>query len=89
MENEVGATGAVVRDEMEGFLAASNNCIPHVASAATAEARVLKDGGSDYNSDCLEVIQTMHDAEASTNYEECNFLAVSDHVIFLRTALYT
>jgi hypothetical protein len=40
------------------------------------------------NSDCLEVIQTMHDGgisatEASAIYEECNFLARGcDHVIF-------
>jgi hypothetical protein len=40
------------------------------------------------NSDCLEVIQTMHDGgilatEASAIYEECIFLARGfDHVIF-------
>jgi hypothetical protein len=36
--------GALTKDEIGGFLTACNSYIPHVASAAIAEARALKDG---------------------------------------------
>ena len=70
-EQEEGATGAVVRDEHGAFLGASNSKIPHVDSAAMAEARALKDGlilaGRTWcsklivNSDCMEVVNTMQE----------------------------
>jgi hypothetical protein len=39
-----GSTGAVIRDSMGGFIAASHSYISHVVDAGMAEATALKDG---------------------------------------------
>jgi ribonuclease HI len=43
-DQRAGSTGAVLRDFEGRFVAASNMLIPHVASAATAEAIAMKNG---------------------------------------------
>jgi ribonuclease HI len=43
-DQRAGATGAVLRDYEGRFVAASNTVIPHVASAAMAEAIAMKNG---------------------------------------------
>ena len=87
---EVGAIGAVLRDDRGYFIAGSNCGLPHVPDASMAEARALRDGlllagqaGCPkivVNSDCMEVITTMKKGgnsagPAAAIYEECAFLA--------------
>jgi hypothetical protein len=65
-----GATEAAIRDDHGIFIAGSCCGLPHVADAASAEARALRDGlilagqvGCNklvINSDCMKVIETMH-----------------------------
>jgi hypothetical protein len=62
-----GAIGAVLQDRHGVFLAAMSRFIPHVSSAAMAEALAMRDGlemansrgrvSIEAESDCLEVIQ--------------------------------
>ena len=44
MDSGSGSTGAILRDDMGNFLAASSGDIPFVVDAATAEARALRNG---------------------------------------------
>uniref|UniRef100_A0A452Y2Q0 RNase H type-1 domain-containing protein n=1 Tax=Aegilops tauschii subsp. strangulata TaxID=200361 RepID=A0A452Y2Q0_AEGTS len=85
-----GSTGAILRDDMRIFMAASCGDIPFVEDAATAEARALRDGlllANDLGcnklyveADCMEVIEVMQSGgnslgPAAAIYEECSFLA--------------
>ena len=89
LDDEVGATGAVIRDDRGFFIAGSNCGLAHVLDASMAEARALRDGlilagqaGCPkilVNSDCMEVIAIMNDGgnsagPAAAIYEECTFL---------------
>lgn len=68
-DSGTGGTGAIIRDAMGSFIAASCSNIPFVEDAATAEARGLKDGlilanntgcnKLEIESDCMEVIDIM------------------------------
>jgi ribonuclease HI len=63
---------AVIRDTGGAFIAATHSLIPHVLDAPSAEAAALRDGlllaqqigcnCVEIQSDCMEVVQTMHDA---------------------------
>jgi hypothetical protein len=90
VSSETGATGAVIRDDTGGFVAASNCALSSVADASTAEALALRDGlqlvgqvGCSrlmVQSDCMDVILTMQDGgnsvgAAAAIYEECAFLS--------------
>jgi hypothetical protein len=81
---------AFLRVDRGFFLAASSRTIPFVSDAPTAEALALRDGlllagqlgcnRLEVNSDCMEVIEAMHNGEnclrpAAAIYEECNFLS--------------
>jgi ribonuclease HI len=80
-----GATGAVIHDDHGIFIAGSCCGLPHVANAASVEARALRDGlilagqvGCNklvINSDCMEVIERMRNegnslGAAAEIYEE-------------------
>jgi hypothetical protein len=77
MDSLLGATGAVIRDDYGSFIPGSCCGLPHIADAASAEARALRDEliladqvGCNklvINSDCMGV--------AAAIYEECSFLA--------------
>jgi ribonuclease HI len=84
-----GGTGAIIRDDMGGFLAASCCGIPFISDPSTAEARALRDGlilagqigcnRLEVNSDCMDVIDVMVNGgnslgPAAAIYEECSFL---------------
>ena len=90
MDSGSGSTGAILRDHMGHFLAASCEDIPFVEDAATAEARALRNGlllANDMGcnklyveADCMEVIDVMQNGgnflgHAAAIYEECTFLA--------------
>jgi ribonuclease HI len=64
-------SAAVIRDTGGAFIAAARSFIPHVLDALSAEAAALRDGlllaqqigcnCVEIQSDCMEVVQTMHD----------------------------
>ena len=86
------ASGAIIRDNMGGFVAASVLYIPHMSSASMAEAIVMKHGlelanfigcnAIEAESDSLEVVQNCSGEEqiwndATAVYAECFTLAAS------------
>ena len=88
-DSGTGGTGAIIRNSMGGFIAASSSHIPFAEDAATAEARGLKDGlilannigckKVEIRADCMEVIEVMQHGgnslgPAAAIYEECTFL---------------
>ena len=87
-----GGTGAIMRDEVGFFVAASCSDIPFVEDAATAESRGLRDGFLLANevgcnkicveADCMEVVEIMQGGgnslgRATAIYEEYSFLATN------------
>ena len=90
MDSGSGSTGAILRDDMGNFIAASCGDIPFVEDAATTEVRALRNGLLHANdmvcnklyveADCMEVIDVMQNGgnflgHAAAIYEECTFLA--------------
>jgi ribonuclease HI len=84
-----GSTGAVLRDDMGFFLAASYCGMLFISNQSTAEARALRDGlllagqlgcnRIEVNSDCMDVVEVMNEGgnslgPAAAIYEECSFL---------------
>jgi ribonuclease HI len=84
-----GSTGAILRDDNGGFLAASCCGIPFISDPSSAEARALRDGlilagqvgcnRIEVNSDCMDVINVMNQGgnsfgPAAAIYEECSML---------------
>ena len=90
--HKYGATGAILRDHMGGFIAAANKFLPHVASAKMAEAMAMREGLSlairigcnvvVVESDSIETIQAcsggdMWWTELAAIYADCVDLANS------------
>jgi ribonuclease HI len=84
-----GSPGAVIRDSGGAFIAASHSYIPHVLDAASSEAAALRDGlllaqqiGCNrvvIQSDCMEVVQTMHNGGFSATAA----VAIYDEIVLL------
>lgn len=84
-----GSTGAVIRDAGGAFIAASHSYMSHVLDAATTEAAALRDGlllaqqigctRIEIQSDCMEVVQTMHDGGFSATAA----VAIYDEIVQL------
>jgi ribonuclease HI len=87
-----GSTGAILRDDTEGFIAASCCGIPFIFDQSSSEARALRDGlilagqigcnRIEVNSDCMDVIDVMNQGgnsfgTAAAIYEECSMLCHS------------
>jgi ribonuclease HI len=84
-----GSSGAIIRDSGGAFIATSHSYIPHVLDAASSEAAALRDGlllaqqiGCNrvvIQSDCMEVVQTMHNGGFSATAA----VAIYDEIVLL------